>query len=569
MDGEDHVREALRRAAAQIEPATDGWERFEDARRSRRRRDRVVGVLSAVVAVALVGATLATVLPGGERTELVTPPPPTPSDAAAVSPAVTETPTAEPPAPGVAVEPAPMSHVAVLATAGGGQVVAGLPPAAAEVDELAERSPELVCTQDCASEVLVVRPGSRAGEVTAVRSMEGRCVVEVERDVVAEVEGSCHTPVWSPDGGALAWLDRSGAEPVVQVAAWNSQTRALEPMLFPASPARVTGVEGLQVLKLQAWSFVGFAKRQELLLVVRDAQGHRMRASATVGPAVSGDGPLALTLPEADEPGQVMATDDDGGTWVRVLADGDVELVVPAATGAQGSDGSNLVVLPLPPELVDPRADGPSNIWVSVAGDDLLVGDGVDQVWWTHRTSDGWAQPQELLPGQFAVTAGDLALPGPDGTAPPVPSRSPAAAAAPRQAEVGVFFGVEGPTCDHTVRLPRTVASPAVARGALEALLAGPTSPEAQRTGAVSPLAFQPPGILRSIHIESGTAYVDFGPLRATAEGGETTACGSTQMLASLDATLTQFPTVDRTRYAINGSEEAFYAFAGDRVPPP
>lgn len=564
MDAEKKVRKALHRAAAQVQPAPDGWERLEEARRAGRRRDRVVGAASALAVLALLGATLVVMRPDGVRTELTSPSPASPPSASVTAPAELPQPATPETAPAPA---AAEDHLALLATTGGGQVLVGLPAGAVEEDAAAERSLEAVCQRDCAPEVLRVRPGSRVGDITAVRAANGRCEILRNREVVAEAEGGCESPVWSPDGDRLAWLDRSGDPTVVETRIWSEATHELRLHDVPGEiPAFL---ESPYAMELEAWPGAQPERSsREILAVASDVRGSPVAASIEL-PARRDDSDLAsIAVAVADKPHFVIARDDDGATWVvidAVLTDGRVESVT-----LQGSGES----LNLPPDLSDPRAVGPANVWVALAGRDVLVGDGVDQVWWTRLTGDGFAPLQEILPGAYAITAGDLVRPGLSTTEPSPPvETSPTATPtmeeiSPREAEVGVFFGVAGPSCEEVERFPRLVDSPAVARGALEALLAGPTAEEAA-AGAFFGLPPQPPRTVRSARIEDGTAHVDFGPLQRSASGAETTSCGSAQLLASLDATLTQFPTIDRARYSIEGSEEAFYAFAGERVPPP
>jgi hypothetical protein len=72
--------------------------------------------------------------------------------------------------------------------------------------------------------------------------------------------------------------------------------------------------------------------------------------------------------------------------------------------------------------------------------------------------------------------------------------------------------------------------------------------------------------MLRSVVIRHGVAHVDFADLR-TALPQPLEPCGPDALLAHLDATVTQFPTVHRARYSINGSEAVFYRWLGRKVP--
>jgi spore germination protein GerM len=147
---------------------------------------------------------------------------------------------------------------------------------------------------------------------------------------------------------------------------------------------------------------------------------------------------------------------------------------------------------------------------------------------------------------------------------------APAAAAAggtsdaphPTQAtgemEVTVWFTCRpgsgsGPTS--TVRaVHRAVPSEkGVLHASLLALLAGPSDDE--RSGSLSSW-FSPrtQGMLRSVTISStGHAVVDFADLRPVIPGASSSA-GSQLLLAELDATVFQFPTVRSVEYRIDGS---------------
>lgn len=138
------------------------------------------------------------------------------------------------------------------------------------------------------------------------------------------------------------------------------------------------------------------------------------------------------------------------------------------------------------------------------------------------------------------------------------------AAAAAGTATVHVFFTPAGGGCGATAPYVRTVATPRVATGAVEQLLAGPTAAE---RGAVSSLfGASTAGMLRSVVIRDGVAHVDLRDLRAAIPGASSS-CGSASLLAQLDATVTQFPTVQRARYSINGSEAAFSHWLQRDVP--
>ena len=140
-----------------------------------------------------------------------------------------------------------------------------------------------------------------------------------------------------------------------------------------------------------------------------------------------------------------------------------------------------------------------------------------------------------------------------------------AASASADTATVSVFFTPAGSECDATVRYAREVETPRVLTGAIEQLLAGPTAAE-RAAGATSVFNERTAGMLRSVAIRDGVAHIDLGDLR-TVIPGASASCASTSLLAQLDATATQFPTVLRARYSINGSEATFYHWLQRVVP--
>ena len=140
------------------------------------------------------------------------------------------------------------------------------------------------------------------------------------------------------------------------------------------------------------------------------------------------------------------------------------------------------------------------------------------------------------------------------------------AAAATGTATVDVYFTPVGSECGAVRPYPREVPLPRVLTGAVEQLLAGPTA--AERAAGATSFLFDDgtAGMLRSASISDGVAHIDFRDLR-TVIPGASSSCGSSSLLSQLDATATQFPTVDRARYSINGSEATFYHWLQRDVP--
>lgn len=138
------------------------------------------------------------------------------------------------------------------------------------------------------------------------------------------------------------------------------------------------------------------------------------------------------------------------------------------------------------------------------------------------------------------------------------------ASAATGTTTVRVWFTPAGSECDVLHEFPREVETPAVLTGAMEALLAGPTASEA--THLATAFSDRTAGMLRSVAIRDGVAHIDFHDLRDVIPNASS-ACGSASLLSQLTATATQFSTVRRARYSIEGSEEAFYGWLQRDVP--
>ena len=104
-----------------------------------------------------------------------------------------------------------------------------------------------------------------------------------------------------------------------------------------------------------------------------------------------------------------------------------------------------------------------------------------------------------------------------------------------------------------TRTIPRTAA---VATAALEELLKGPTSQEAKEYSGFGPPATN--GILKSVKVKNGAAFVNFTKAVYEQMGNATTSCGG-GFFAMVDATLMQFPTIKNVYYAIEGNTNDFY----------
>jgi len=133
---------------------------------------------------------------------------------------------------------------------------------------------------------------------------------------------------------------------------------------------------------------------------------------------------------------------------------------------------------------------------------------------------------------------------------------------------VEVFFANTGlgDPCGGVFPVSRTVAAAAPLQPTLEALLAGPSAAE-QALGYEGWFSAETEGLLRDVRVESGVAHVDFATQLRLVIPNASTSCGSAGLLAQLDRTVTQFPTVDEARFSLGGDETAFYEWL-QLVPP-
>ena len=106
-----------------------------------------------------------------------------------------------------------------------------------------------------------------------------------------------------------------------------------------------------------------------------------------------------------------------------------------------------------------------------------------------------------------------------------------------------------------TRRIPKTAS---VATAALLELFKGPLLDEAKDFSGFGPP--ETDGILKTVNVKNGTAYVNFTKRLTTQMGNATSSCGS-GFFAMTDATLLQFPTIKKVVYAVEGDTEEFYGW--------
>lgn len=105
-----------------------------------------------------------------------------------------------------------------------------------------------------------------------------------------------------------------------------------------------------------------------------------------------------------------------------------------------------------------------------------------------------------------------------------------------------------------TRTIPKTKA---VARAALDELFKGTTpEEEANEYGSFPPENTK--DVVKSLNVKGGVAFLNFNKTVYEKLRNTTSSCGS-GFYSKIDATLTQFPTIKKVVYAIEGSTADFY----------
>ena len=105
-----------------------------------------------------------------------------------------------------------------------------------------------------------------------------------------------------------------------------------------------------------------------------------------------------------------------------------------------------------------------------------------------------------------------------------------------------------------TRSIPKTTA---VARAALDELFKGVTEEEKAK-GFWSFDPYSTTGIVKGLRIKNGAAYLNFTKLAFERLGNATTSCGG-GFFAMVEKTLTQFSTIKKVYYAVEGNTNDFY----------
>jgi hypothetical protein len=130
----------------------------------------------------------------------------------------------------------------------------------------------------------------------------------------------------------------------------------------------------------------------------------------------------------------------------------------------------------------------------------------------------------------------------------------------PGQTELKVFFTCGDPTATPKALYRVVPATAGVLRASLDQLLIGPT-PNERALGYKSWFSPETFGMVASVDLDpDGSAKVDFKDFRKVIPNASTSA-GSAMLLAQLDATVFQFPTVKSVVYRFGGDCQAFTAW--------
>ena len=136
-------------------------------------------------------------------------------------------------------------------------------------------------------------------------------------------------------------------------------------------------------------------------------------------------------------------------------------------------------------------------------------------------------------------------------------------AQSPATIKINVYFHNErfNPNqqdCTKVYPTPRQIPkTKAVANAALVELFKGTTEEERK----LEFISFPPEdtkGILKKVNVKNGAAYLNFTKAVYEQLGNATTSCGS-GFFSSIEKTLTQFPTIKKVFYAVEGSPRDFY----------
>jgi spore germination protein GerM len=141
-----------------------------------------------------------------------------------------------------------------------------------------------------------------------------------------------------------------------------------------------------------------------------------------------------------------------------------------------------------------------------------------------------------------------------------------AAGQSERMMKIKVYFHSEKDNpnmedCTKAFPVSRTIPyTTAPATAALKQLFAGTTKAEEERGFSGFPPS-DTEGILKNLNVKGGVAFVNFTERLFTQMGTASTSCGGA-FFPMVEKTLTQFPTIKRVIYAVDGNTNDFYEWA-------
>jgi len=155
-----------------------------------------------------------------------------------------------------------------------------------------------------------------------------------------------------------------------------------------------------------------------------------------------------------------------------------------------------------------------------------------------------------------------IANPGFDEATPGIETTTSTLAATPSEPEstqtVRVAFAIGGGDCADVALFERSVAAALdPVETAFRNLVAGPTGEEAARGADAIVFSVETSGTVQSVTLDNGLLSVDFSDFREVIANASTS-CGSMSLLSQLNTTAFQFEEVERVRYLIEGSCDAF-----------
>ena len=146
---------------------------------------------------------------------------------------------------------------------------------------------------------------------------------------------------------------------------------------------------------------------------------------------------------------------------------------------------------------------------------------------------------------------------------PGIETTTPTLAVTPTESEtmqtIQVAFATSGGDCADVALFERSVAASLdPVETAFQDLVAGPTGEEAARGADAVIFSVETSETVQSVALDNGLLSVDFSDFRELIANASTS-CGSMSLLSQLNTTAFQFEEVERVRYLIEGSCDAFF----------